>query len=71
MTIRAWPVVLAATVVTFLLSTWGMALVVFLFGWWLARVVFGGMREGIVLHGLRRPLAGIGEEPMPRADGEP
>ena len=43
MTIRAWHVVLPLTVIVWLVSTWGMALVVFLLAWWASYVFFGGL----------------------------
>jgi len=42
-----------------------MALVVFLLAWWAAYVVFGGLREGLIIRGVRSPLTGFGEEQAP------
>ena len=71
MTIRAWHVVLPLTVVTWLVSTWGMALVVFLLAWWASYVLFGGLRHGIVIRGVRSPLSGFGEEQGPGVEEWP
>ncbi len=69
MTIRAWHVVLPLTLLVWVVSTWGMALVVFLLAWWAAFVLFGGLRHGIIIHGVRNPLSGFGEEQAPRLLG--
>ncbi len=65
MTIRAWHVVLPLTVVTWLVSTWGMALVVYLLAWWASFVLFGGLRHGVVIRGVTNPLRAFGEERPP------
>ncbi|MBA3476291.1 MAG: hypothetical protein H0T10_05990 [Actinobacteria bacterium] len=71
MTIRAWHVVFPLTVVTWLVSTWGMAVVVFLLASWASYVVFGGLRHGIIIHGVRNPLRRFGEKQAPQlGDGE-
>ncbi len=71
MLIRSGWVVLAATLVVWLTSTWGMALVVFLLAWWASYVFFGGLRHGIVIRGVRSPLKGFGEEQAPGAEEGP
>ena len=71
MTIRAWHVVLPLVVVVWLASTWGMALVVCLLAWWASYVLFGGLRHGIVIHGIRNPLRGFGEEQAPGVEEGP
>ncbi len=71
MLIRSGWVVLAATLVVWLTSTWGMALVVFLFSWWASFVFFGGLRHGIVIRGARSPLQAFGEEPAPGVEEGP
>jgi len=70
-TIRAWHVVLPLTVVTWLASTWGYAFVAFVFGWWASFVLFGGLRHGIIIHGVRSPLRGFGEEQAPGVEEGP
>ena len=65
MIVRGWYVVAPLTVITWLASTWGMALVVCVLAWWVSYVLVGGMRHGVVVHGLRNPLEGFGEEPPP------
>jgi len=62
MLIRSGWVVLAATLVVWLASTWGYAFVTFVFGWWAAFVLFGGLRHRIVIRGVTNPLKGFGEE---------
>ncbi len=62
MTIRAWHGVLPLTLLVWVVSTWGMALVVFLLAWWASYVLFGGLRHGVVIRGVTNPLKGFGEE---------
>lgn len=69
MIVRSGWLVLAATFIVWLASTWGLALVVFLLAWWAAYVLFGGLRHGVVIHGLKNPFRGFGEEPPPSVDG--
>jgi len=71
MLIRSGWVVLAATLVVWLASTWGYAFVAFVFGWWAAFVLFGGLRHGIVIRGVRNPLKGFGEEQAPGVEEGP
>ncbi len=71
MLIRSGWVVLAATIVVWVVSTWGMALIVFLLAWWVAFVLFGGLRHGIVVRGVRSPLRGFGEEQGPGVEEGP
>ena len=59
MTVRAWHVVLPLTLITWVSSTWGMAVVVYLLTWWAAYVLLGGLRNGVW---IGRPLRGYGEE---------
>ena len=68
MLIRSGWVLLAATLVVWLASIWGYAFVTFVFGWWAAFVLFGGLRHGIIIHGVRNPLSGFGEEQPPRLE---
>ena len=71
MLIRSGWVVLAATLVVWLSSTWGMAVVTFILAWWAAFVLFGGLRHGIIIHGVRSPLSGFGEEQGPGVEQGP
>ncbi len=57
--------VLAVTLITLVISTWGMALVVFLLAWWASYVVVGGLRHGVVIRGVTNPLRAFGEERPP------
>jgi len=68
MLIRSGWVVLAVTIIVWLASTWGYAFVTFVFGWWAAFVLFGGLRHGIIIHGVRNLLSGFGEEQPPRLE---
>lgn len=68
MTIRSWQLVLPATVIALLTSTWGMAVVVFLLARWASYVVFGGLGEGLDIRVIRNPVRGFGEEQAPRLD---
>ena len=68
MLIRSGWVVLPLVVATWLVSTWGMALVVFLLAWWAAFVLFGSLREGLIVRGVRNPFSGFGEEQAPQLE---
>ena len=48
-----------------------VALVVYVLAWWASYVLFGGLRHGIIIHGVRNPLSGFGEEQGPGVEEGP
>ncbi len=59
---------LAATLVVWLTSTWGMAVVIFMLAWWASYLLFGSLREGLIVRGVRNPFSGFGEEHAPQLE---
>jgi len=45
-----------------------MAVLIFMLAWWASYLLFGSLREGLIVRGVRNPFSGFGEEQAPQLE---